>query len=83
MESELKDRIKRAHEALEVLKEPLVLEQARGEAADRLRQTLAEHVITSYSIHYTKLYEPVSPCCGMLRPNGTERNASRVNRMHL
>ena len=44
VESELKDRIKRAHEALEVLKEPLVLEQAKGEAADRLRQTLAEQI---------------------------------------
>ncbi len=44
VESELKDRIKRANEALEVLEEPLVLEQARGEAADRLRKTLAEQI---------------------------------------
>jgi hypothetical protein len=44
VESELKERIKRAHEALEVLKEPLVLEQTSGEAADRLREALAEQI---------------------------------------
>ena len=44
VERELKDRLKRAREAVEILKEPLVVEQARGEAADRLRQTLGEQI---------------------------------------
>jgi hypothetical protein len=44
VERELKARIKRAEEALEVLKAPLVFEQMRGEPADRLRETLAEQI---------------------------------------
>ena len=44
VERELKGRIKRANEALEVLKEPLVFEQSSGEAAERLHQTLSEQI---------------------------------------
>jgi len=44
VEKELKGRIKGANEALEVLKKPLVLEQSRGEAAERLHETLAEQI---------------------------------------
>ena len=44
VEKELKGRIKRASEALEVLKEPLALEQSRGEAAERLREALVEQI---------------------------------------
>jgi len=44
VQSDLKDRVKRAREAVEVLEEPLVLEQASGEAADRLRETLGEQI---------------------------------------
>jgi len=44
LEKELKDRIERAHDALEILEKPLALEQASGEPADRLRETLAEQI---------------------------------------
>jgi len=44
VEGELKTRIKRAQEALEVLKAPLVFEQTSEEAAERLRETLAEQI---------------------------------------
>jgi hypothetical protein len=44
VEGELRTRIKRAQEALEVLEAPLVFEQTSKEAADRLRDTLAEQI---------------------------------------
>jgi hypothetical protein len=44
VEGELKTRIKKAQEALEVLKTELVLEQSKGEATDRLREALAEQI---------------------------------------
>jgi hypothetical protein len=44
LDKELKDRLKGASEALEVLKEPVVLEQSRAERAERLRETLADQI---------------------------------------
>jgi hypothetical protein len=57
VQRELKDRIKRAREALEVLKEPIDLEQAKGEADDRLRETLGEQIKNEVDLLSQKLMQ--------------------------